>query len=69
MTEIVSPEALAGRIAPGIRANTGFDYEAPAAVPATPQPDAATLASLRGQILDELAEAYPAFARSMREAV
>ncbi len=48
-----------------IRANTGFDYEAPAAVPATPQPDAATLALLRGQILDEVAETYPAFARSM----
>ena len=51
-----------------IRANTGFDYDAPARVPATTPPDAATLALLRGQILDELAESYPAFARSMREA-
>ena len=51
-----------------IRANTGFDYEAAANVPATLQPDAATLALLRGKILDELAETYPAFARSMLEA-
>jgi glutaconate CoA-transferase subunit B len=51
-----------------IRANTGFDYETPNAIPATPQPDAATLALLRGKILDELAETYPAFARSMLEA-
>jgi glutaconate CoA-transferase, subunit B len=48
-----------------IRANTGFDYDAPARVPATPQPDAATLALLRGRVLDELAETYPAFAGSM----
>ena len=48
-----------------IRANTGFEYEEPAVVPATARPDAATLSLLRGRILDELAEAYPAFARSM----
>src|SRR5215475_3109008 len=51
-----------------IRANTGFDYEAAADVPATPQPDAATLALLRGKILDELAETYPAFANAMQAA-
>jgi glutaconate CoA-transferase, subunit B len=51
-----------------IRASTGFDYEVPQNVPATPQPDAATLALLRGKIRDELAESYPAFARSMGEA-
>lgn len=51
-----------------IRANTGFDYEEPEAVPTTPRPDAATLALIRGRILDELAESYPAFARSMLEA-
>jgi glutaconate CoA-transferase, subunit B len=50
-----------------IRANTGFDYEAPKTVPATPQPDAGTLALLRGKILHELAETYPAFTRSMLE--
>jgi glutaconate CoA-transferase, subunit B len=52
-----------------IRANTGFDYEAPERVPVTAQPDAATLSLIRGRILDELAESYPAFARSMAEAV
>lgn len=51
-----------------IRANTGFDYVEPAAVPATPQPDAETLSLLRGRIMDELAETYPAFARSMLQA-
>ena len=51
-----------------IRANTGFDYEVPARVPPTPQPDTATLALLRGKILDELSESYPSFAKSMLEA-
>jgi glutaconate CoA-transferase subunit B len=50
-----------------IRANTGFDYALPATVPTTESPDAATLSLLRGRILDELAESYPAFARSMME--
>jgi len=50
-----------------IRANTGFDYEEPMTIPATPRPDAATLALLRGRIMDELAESYPTFARSMME--
>jgi glutaconate CoA-transferase subunit B len=51
-----------------IRAQTGFDYVEPAEVPATPPPDAETLSLLRGRILDELAETYPAFARSMLQA-
>jgi glutaconate CoA-transferase subunit B len=50
-----------------IRAQTGFDYDEPARVPATPQPDTATLALVRGRIIDELAETYPAFASSMME--
>src|SRR5579859_737530 len=50
-----------------IRANTGFDYEEPATIPATAQPDAATLSLLRGRIIDELAESYPTFAGSMME--
>jgi glutaconate CoA-transferase subunit B len=50
-----------------VRSHTGFDYEAPASVPATPPPDPATLSLLRGKIFDELAETYPAFARSMME--
>jgi len=37
-------------------------------VPATPAPDAATLALLRGRILDELSETYPAFASLMARA-
>ena len=48
--------------------NTGFDYDTADVVPATPAPDAATLALLRGRILDELAETYPAFASSMAQA-
>ena len=52
-----------------IRDNTGFGYEEPDVVQGTPRPDAATLGLLRGRILDELAETYPAFARTMRQAV
>jgi len=48
--------------------NTGFDYDATDTAPATPAPDANTLALLRGRVLDELAETYPAFACSMAEA-
>lgn len=51
-----------------IRENTGFDYEEPDTVAETPPPDAATLALLRGRILDELSETYPAFARTMKQA-
>jgi glutaconate CoA-transferase subunit B len=51
-----------------IREQTGFDYDAPADVPATPRPDAATSALIRGRILDELSETYPAFARAMMRA-
>jgi glutaconate CoA-transferase, subunit B len=48
--------------------NTGFDYDTTGMVPETPAPDTATLDLLRGQILDELAETYPAFANSMVQA-
>jgi glutaconate CoA-transferase subunit B len=51
-----------------IRENTGFDYAEPEVVRETPRPDAATLSLLRGRILDELAETYPAFARTMKQA-
>jgi glutaconate CoA-transferase subunit B len=51
-----------------IRENTGFAYEEPDIVRETPRPDAPTLKLLRGQILDELAETYPAFARTMKQA-
>lgn len=46
-----------------VRAATGFDFDCPAAVPTTPAPDAETLALIRGPIGQEIAEAYPAFAR------
>ena len=51
-----------------IRSHTGFDYAEPEAIPPTPLPDAGTLALLRGRIMDELAETYPAFARAMLQA-
>jgi glutaconate CoA-transferase subunit B len=51
-----------------VRSQTGFDYAEPADVAATPLPDADTLALLRGRIMDELAETYPAFARAMLQA-
>ena len=57
-----------GFSAADIRSQTGFDYVEPAEVPPTPLPDAETLLLLRGRIMDELAETYPAFARSMLQA-
>ena len=57
-----------GFSAADIRSQTGFDYVEAPAVPTTPLPDAETLALLRGRIMDELAETYPAFARSMLQA-
>ncbi len=47
-----------------IRHHTGFLFDAPAEVPTTPEPDAATLALIRGPVLAGLAEAYPRFAES-----
>lgn len=55
-----------GHTAAEIAEATGFAYEAPAAVPETPPPDTATLALLRGRVLDEIAETYPAFAADWR---
>ena len=55
-----------GHDAAGIAAATGFAYETPAIVPETPLPDPATLTLLRGRVLDELAETYPAFAAEWR---
>lgn len=54
-----------GSSAHDIRAATGFDYDAPARVPVTPEPDAETLALLRGRVTDELAECYPQFAETL----
>ncbi len=52
-----------GETAESIRENTGFDYEAPAVVPATPDPTDAELALLRGPVCDEMLETYPEFCR------
>ena len=48
-----------------VRANTGFDYDEPADVPFTAEPDAETLALLRGRVTHELAETYPQFAGTL----
>jgi len=54
-----------GTNAEDVRANTGFDYDAPAAVPPTPPPSAGELALLRGPVAKEIAENYPQFARRL----
>ena len=54
-----------GVSAADVRANTGFDYDEPADVPATPEPDSETLALLRGRVTTELAETYPQFAGTL----
>ena len=50
-----------GETLAGVREATGFDYDAPASVPPTPDPTQAELALLRGPIADELLETYPQF--------
>jgi len=56
-----------GFTAADVRANTGFDYDAPDIVPETKAPDAATLDLLRGRVTDELSESYPSFADMLRQ--
>lgn len=51
-----------GHDADEVRAQTGFDYDAPASVPTTPAPDRETLALIRGPVAEAVAETYPAFA-------
>lgn len=46
-----------------VRAATGFDYDAPAKVGATPVPTAQELELLRGPVAAEIALNYPEFAR------
>jgi len=50
-----------GETAATIRAETGFDYDAPGTVPVTPDPTERELSLLRGPVRDEMAETYPEF--------
>ncbi len=52
----------AGHSAEEVRDATGFDFDMPDAVPATPVPDSGTLGLLRGPIAAKLREFYPDFA-------
>jgi glutaconate CoA-transferase subunit B len=51
-----------GNSAEDIRRNTGFDYDADASVPQTPEPTADELALMRGPVARIIAEDYPDFA-------
>ena len=51
-----------GSSAEDVRANTGFAYDAPAAVPETEAPAPEWLTLLRGPVREEIAETYPSFA-------
>ncbi len=48
-----------------VRAQTGFDYDAPASVPRTPAPTAEELELLRGPVAREMAVNYPDFTRKV----
>lgn len=56
----------AGQALQDVTAATGFAFDHTDHPAATPAPDAATLALLRGRVMEELAETYPAFAESWR---
>jgi glutaconate CoA-transferase subunit B len=44
---------------------TGFDFDCPQVVPATPLPDDARLQALRGPVATQIADIYPAFAEAV----
>jgi glutaconate CoA-transferase subunit B len=54
-----------GGNAEDLKANTGFDYDAPAKVPATARPTPAELELLRGPVAKVISENYPEFARRL----
>lgn len=54
-----------GETADTVRANTGFDYDAPAETVPTPPVTDAELKLLDGQVADEIAETYPRFAATL----
>ncbi len=51
-----------------IRDHTGFEFDCPAHVPATPTPDASILAAIRNRIRGDIAETYPHFAARLAAA-
>ena len=55
----------AGHTLEEIRDQTGFDFDCPPVVPITAAPDAATLALIRGEVAQAIADPYPAFARRL----
>ena len=59
------PIACSNELTFGVKANTGFEYHAPTSPPMTIEPDAETLALLRGRVTEELAETYPHFAATL----
>jgi glutaconate CoA-transferase subunit B len=54
-----------GGNAEDVKANTGFDHDAPAKVPATARPTPAELELLRGPVAKVISENYPGFARRL----
>jgi glutaconate CoA-transferase subunit B len=48
-----------------VRANTGFAFDCPDAVPETAPPDPESLALIRGRVGREIGELYPQFARRL----
>jgi glutaconate CoA-transferase, subunit B len=48
-----------------VMGNTGFDFDRPETVPATPAPSDATLALLRGPVAERVAPLYPAFVQKI----
>ena len=52
-----------GHDADEVQADTGFEFDRPDAVPATPAPTSEELTLLRGPVMTEIAASYPAFAR------
>lgn len=45
-----------------VRDNTGFEFDVPEGVSTTPDPDATTLALIRGPVREQIGETYPSFA-------
>lgn len=54
-----------GETPASVRAETGFDYDEPGAVPQTASLNPADLQLLRGRVAGEIAETYPRFAETL----